>query len=78
MWMCHSIERSISVPGRALALSPCGALAAESCCLVADAFPSVQERVQAVDVVLGRQLHHEGGVWSEDGYCPAKPGLLLA
>lgn len=60
MWICHSIERSISVPGRALALSPCGALAAESCCLVADAFPSVQERVQAVDVVLGRQLHHEG------------------
>lgn len=73
MWMCHSIVRSLSVPGSALALSPCGALAAESCCFMADAFPSVQEGVQALDVVLGKQLHHEGGVWSEDG-----SGLLLA
>lgn len=61
------VDRSISVPGSALTLSPWGALAAESCCLVAGAFPSVQEGVQALDVVLGRQLHHEGGVWSEGG-----------
>lgn len=67
------VERSVSVPGSALALSPWGALAAESCCLVADAFPSVQEGVQVLDVVVGRRLHHEGGVWSEDG-----SGLLLA
>lgn len=60
------------MPGSALALSPWGALAAESCCLVAVAFPSVQERAQALDVVVGQQLHHEGGVWSED-----RSGLLL-
>lgn len=55
----------------------CSSLAAEPCCLVADAFASVQERVQDLDMALGRRLHHEGGVWSKQGVARPSQGCCL-